>query len=280
MRLTAAPGTSTRPAPRRGAAPGRRTRRRHGALLACLAAVAGLAGGCERPAGPPVADADTPYEVERHRETFALAGDGAIAVANRFGDLRIRSAKGGEPLLAAVVQRLRGEDRPIDFLVESDGTTASIDVSAPRDLDGRIDLVVLIPDGARIDAEATYGLLEVRVKSRAVRARTDSGRIYLRTDGHADAVSRAGDIDVSLQDASNWTETTTLASKDGVISIFTPVARDLFVDLDAEAIDNQMPERARFEIEDGARGLRGRLNAGTLAVHARAPNGTIKLIGF
>ena len=132
--------------------------------------------------------------IDTHRwATRLTAGDG-VALINDYGDLRARTSGDSGLDYAGVVQKLDGEKRAPEFHTDRLPERLQIRVSAPADWNGRVDASARVPAGSLLDLSTDGGLIEVRTGDNDVVARSQTGRLSIRTQGRIEARGETGDM--------------------------------------------------------------------------------------
>lgn len=199
-----------------------------------------------------------------------------VRVVNHHGDVRLRHG-GAEGNLeaAAVLQQLDvdGSRLALDVTVADDELVVSI---LRYDLEGtlitqpsrtqlaRADLAVLVPAGAPVRAETTFGLIEARGVETDVDLESLNGTIRVaKTKGAITARSRLGAVEVTLE-ADVTKKPQRMTTETGPVTVFTPPDNDLDVtmktsgalitdfSLQVEHHDNEEPDKtATATVGDG-----------------------------
>lgn len=167
----------------------------------------------EAPAGDPAAGSgDDAFQLTAFRWDGPLDAGGSVRVYNPYGDIRARASGEQELIISAQVQTFTDWQAAPEFdIVETDGVT---DVRvlhkhaqrAPYQGDyssgfaGRVDITLLLPDGARFDATTTDGALRVKGFSGALKGRTESGDIYYKSKGGIDLETDSGSVEAVIRD--------------------------------------------------------------------------------
>lgn len=178
--------------------------------------------------------------VERDSWTGSTGGL-PVRVVNHHGDVRLRhGGTEGNLEAAAVLQQLDvdGSKLALDVTVTDDALVVSI---LRYDLEGalitqpsrtqlaRADLAVLVPTGAPVRAETTFGLIEARGVETDVDLETLNGTIRVaKTKGAVTASSRLGAVEVTLE-ADATKKPQRLTTETGPVTVFTPPDNDLDV---------------------------------------------------
>ena len=232
--------------------------------------------------GQPIDPADEPtVEFERFQRVLALGDEAHVRIVNPLGDIRVRNAGGGEPLFSVVIQRIDGEQRPIDFDIEADGGSGSIRIGAADDFNGRVDAVLLAPNRSHIVAETVGGLIEIRRSRGGADATSESGDINFRTGGRVSGRTATGDIAYSWRGDGNWRGRSELETGAGDIVISLP--RSVNASIDASAgggIDNALPVDIVTVGESDAGTLTVQVNDGGNEIHARTGTGNLTIQGY
>jgi hypothetical protein len=167
-----------------------------------LALVSGVAAGDDSSGEPQV-------WVDTERWTVELPVDSVLKVSNRLGDVRGRSSGDGKLLVVAIIQRFALEQGDADVSIVTKGGEVVVETRYPsaeirgKDgrLQGRIDLSLLVPAGARMEIETDHGLIEIKGISRDLVARTSSGRLRVTTGRTLTATTESGELRAVLKKA-------------------------------------------------------------------------------
>ena len=178
--------------------------------MRCAAALALAFAACAAAAEPispeipssAIALAAPRFELEPFRRRFAATPQAEIAAANRFGDLRVRTAARGGLVVSAMVQKIGWREDELEIRIEENFERVLVEVvpRVPRPR-GRIDLTLLIPPGKRFAGTTGDGLVEIKYGGDVV-ARTQSGAITVDGAATADARSESGAVVVRLAGSS------------------------------------------------------------------------------
>lgn len=261
----------------------------------CLAAALVVAG-----AGCATTDTGqkTPIAADATEGTFSLApyewegrvSDGeTVAISNPFGDLRVRSSIAGRVVVTGAIQRFAGDDRDIRVVVDDTRgelriAVEEVDLPAgsaqPRTergangrFDGRIDMALLLPHSAVLEAETLDGLLELKSYTGPASLTTRAGRITALTPTAISARSESGAITVRFR-ATSWDRQARVSTRTGPIVIALPAAADLAVQARTRGELLAPPELPVTRTRDA---MSARLGNATAQLSVRSDTGSIAL---
>lgn len=173
------------------------------------------------------------FYVQHLTGTTKLAPGSDIRIVNHWGDIRVRSAPGGDPVMAdAAVQRI-GEPFPSKprLAVSEDGRSFSLEVEYPgaslEPRTGRVDLAVFIPAGHAVFLETLDGTIETKRTRLDLTARSSSGEIRFINQGTADVETQSGRV-VARPTEPGW-GMVRLYSATGKVTAFLPAGAGLRV---------------------------------------------------
>lgn len=169
-------------------------------LLIALAAL-GVAACAHRP--PSVGPEPVPYEILRHQEERKL-GEGVerILIDNPYGEIQVRQTGAAAIAMSAVEQRIGRKPRAARIEWFHEGKQQGLRIRYPgldprRPADprrGRVDLVVFLPAGPKLELIGGFGDIVVRRVANEVLATSESGRITIAARGGIAARSKRGAI--------------------------------------------------------------------------------------
>lgn len=148
------------------------------------------------------------WTMRDERFTHPLKAGTPVCITNLVGDVRVRETVDPSLTVVAMIQQRR-EDPRRAVITRGDVLPCQLEATFPGDAPAdlyppgrapRVDLTVMVPPGAAITIVTAGGRIEAKGVSGDVTARSDTGRIVIRTPGVIDAVSRRGDVDVRIGD--------------------------------------------------------------------------------
>jgi len=182
-------------------------------------------------AEPPTADAEFTKESLRWLEPIGAGG--TAHVVNPFGDIQLRfGGYGSEVEILAAVQRLNpGARLDVGRSVSESGLEIVV-AAEPRDtgdalaVRDRVDLVVYVPRGVRVEAETVDGKIAAKGVESDLVLSSIKGEIHLRAiAGSIQARSQRGKITAILKSAVTR-EAQTFATETGEIEVHIPEGAD------------------------------------------------------
>lgn len=186
------------------------------------------------------------WRIERLRWSGAASASAAIEIDNPHGDVRCRFADGDEMSVTAIVQR-HEEDPYAAELEVSEGERLRLEVvyAAREGATGgevaegmerrRVDLMVLVPAGPKLEIRTDGGLVEAKGLHNDVHAASATGDVVLSVHGSVAARSERGALDVTLRDP-DWGDPARVESATGQITIWLPPGSDAVVEAATEGI--------------------------------------------
>jgi len=208
-------------------------------------------------AEPPNAEADFTKESLRWLEPIAAGG--TAHVVNRFGDIQLRfGGYADEVEILAAVQRLNPGAR---LAVERSASESGLEiVVAAKPLDAgeslavrdRVDLVVYVPRGIRVEAETADGKIAAKGLQSDLVVTSIKGQIHLRAiAGSIQARSQRGKITVMLE-AAVTAEAQAFATEIGTIEVHLPEGADAEVHIATSGRHEEPAKHALANVgEDG-----------------------------
>ena len=157
----------------------------------------------------PVPAAENPdgWTLRDERTVQPLKLGTPVTITNLVGDVRVRDAT--EPTLVVVAMVQQRRDDPRQAVVKRvEGPAGQVEATftgdAPDNLyppgrAPRVDLTVFVPPGSAVSITTAGGRIEAKGVEGDVIARSDTGKILVRTPGLIDASSRRGDVDVLIK---------------------------------------------------------------------------------
>ena len=153
-------------------------------------------------------DEATGWTMRDERFTHPLKAGTPVCITNLVGDVRVRETVDPSLTVVAMIQQHRDDPRRA-VITRGDVLPCQLGAAFPGDAPAdlyppgrapRVDLTVMVPPGAPVTIVTAGGRIEAKGVSGDVTARSDTGRIVIRTPGVIDAVSRRGDVDVRIGD--------------------------------------------------------------------------------
>lgn len=189
------------------------------------------------PASPLVAEGSDDlrehWEIEKYRWKGGIGDNEVIEVTNLLGDVRARLSENDQVSFSAITQRHDEDPHRSDFQVTEDGGRLRIQVAfvAPEGSDltrqtadmekRRVDLTILIPAGARLEARTERGLIEAKGLMSEVVASSTTGDVVVSIDGSVTARTERGKIQAILKNP-EWDTAPRLETLTGNISLWLP----------------------------------------------------------
>jgi hypothetical protein len=183
------------------------------------------------------------WQIERFQWARPLGSRGTIEIVNEYGDIRSRAGAVAQIEVSAVVQSVEGDpyeakvgiDEREDRVVIEVGYSAAENRRELRETEEmkrrRVDLTVIFPSQARLEARTTRGLVEAKGLKSDVRADSLSGDIVISAGAGVQARTERGAIRVELKD-DRWDAAPSLETVTGDISVWLP--EDASVSIEAE----------------------------------------------
>jgi DUF4097 and DUF4098 domain-containing protein YvlB len=175
------------------------------------------------------------YQVERVERFASVAAGQVLTVTNPFGDVSARfGGYEGAVEARAVIQQFEAEgprlvmaleDSPRGFVVRvgmlgADGKT--LDLEPVKGQKKRADLVIFVPQGARLEVTTLEGRVEARGLKSDLRVRTRAGGVSVRSvQGNLDLASEAGSI-LATPELEGRTEVQRFTTVQGDIRLILP----------------------------------------------------------
>mgnify|MGYP001820338048 CR=1 FL=1 len=183
-----------------------RVSRQSFSILAVLAVTA-----CATPAGTP---ADAPALEDIRLDRFEWAGElptnRRLSVRNAFGNVEARRSNEGNVIVIGNIQQLIADSRVFSIDVDaSDGISVTVrhpdaeatdrGLNANGAFAGRVDVVVLVPDGAQLSLHAVHGDVKLKRLTADLVASTIDGNMAFDTAGSIQATTLQGNIAATLR---------------------------------------------------------------------------------
>ena len=185
---------------------------------------------------PPGAEKDDlrqHWEIDKFRWEGPLGDKTVIEVENLLGDVRARISESDQVYFSAIIQQHDEDPDQADFkITEQDGRLSvavafiakeGIDLveRPPEMAKRRIDLSILIPAGARLEARTHEGLIEAKGLESEVVASSISGDVFVSIAGSLEARTERGKIQAIFKDP-EWDSPPRLETVTGDITVWLP----------------------------------------------------------
>jgi hypothetical protein len=179
------------------------------------------------------------FDLDRFHFEEKILPQKIIKVRNPYGDIRVRPAPKDTLMIHAVYQKI-GENPYIpDMQIERTESGINFNFIYPKDnvperlTDGRIDVVVIIPEHVKLDLEIERGNLQTKKLKNPIKVYSDSSNIKLNTTENFDLYTRAGSIDLQLPALIN--SNGTLKTSIGNIDVFFQLEKNIAFDVKTSA---------------------------------------------
>jgi Putative adhesin len=199
-------------------------------------ALAGVLGTFLLVPGDAFAQPESPgYQVERVERFVSVAAGQVLSVTNPFGDVSARfGGYEGAVEARAVIQQFEAEGPRLVMVIGdtsrgpvvrvgtlgADGKT--LDLEPVKGQKKRADLVIFVPQGARLEVTTLEGRVEARGLKSDLRVRTRAGGVSVRSvQGNLDLASEAGSI-LATPELEARTEVQRFTTGQGDISLILP----------------------------------------------------------
>lgn len=167
------------------------------------------------------------YELDRFHFDEKINQNSIIQVNNPYGDVRIRPAPNNNLIIHAVYQKIGKNPAIPKMEVSRSDSKIKFDFVYPKDniperlQDGRIDIVVIVPESAYLDIKFERGKLQSKTLGNRVKVRTDLSDISIKTTSEVDLYTRAGKLELHLikENKKNKATVNTLKTSNGNIDI-------------------------------------------------------------
>ncbi len=171
------------------------------------------------------------WKIDTFRWTGTTDAVKLVEVHNPHGNLRFRKAEYSQAFASAAIQRHKDDPRLGDIrVVEQDGkVTIDVVFDTPEDFDPavltdemakrRIDLTVLIPAGAHLNARTEDGEIEAKGLDGDVSATSTAGDIVLSIRGSLEARTDRGAVKAVLKSA-DWRKSPVIETTTGEIVVW------------------------------------------------------------
>ncbi len=256
-------------------------------IAGCAATGTGLAEGpTSDPATP---SGDGAFQLNVFKWDGPLNADGHVRLQNPYGDIRARASGQDKLIISAQVQTFTDwQAAPVFDIVESDGVTEvriehEQPLRAPYGGDyragfaGRVDITLLLPDGARLEATTTDGALRVKGFTGAIKGRTESGDIYYKSKGAFDLETDSGTVEAVVRDFESDVPMRVVSVSGPVHLRMTPEVSALVAVRTAGKIDTAIMDGVLFKqrrLKDGYEMALGRKNR---IMGVRSRSGDVKV---
>ena len=179
--------------------------------------------------------------LDRFEWNGSLPASRAVSVRNPYGNIEARRSNEGDVQLVGNAQQLITDTRAFAFDVKP-GDSISVVVGHPdaastdRGLDangrfaGRVDVVVLVPDGAQLSLHAIHGEVKVKRLNADVVTSTIDGDMSFDTAGVIQATTLQGSILATLR-GENYQKPLMFKSKTGDVTLNVPASAGLNLEL-------------------------------------------------
>jgi hypothetical protein len=174
---------------------------------------------------------DAGWTLRDDRTVHPLKAGTPVSITNLVGDVRVREVPDPTLTIVAMIQQHRDDPR---IAIVRKGATLPCQVEAlfpgappeglyPPGRSARVDLTVFVPPGSPVSIATAGGRLEAKGLTGDVTARSDTGKILVRTPGLIDAASRRGDVDVQIRQLGRG-RVFRICSEAGKVSVRLPAA--------------------------------------------------------
>jgi len=179
---------------------------------------------------PAVRGQETPadWTIDTFRWNGPLAPSTLIEVVNPYGDVRLRESDPGEVVLSAMIQRRTKDPVKPEVKVERHRDRLRIEAVypvAPRGDLHRVDIAVLVPEGARVVARTRNGMIEARGLANDLDFESAGGDVKFSTTGTARVSAVKGNITADLR-GRRWDRAPRLVTREGNITLRLPADAD------------------------------------------------------
>jgi hypothetical protein len=160
--------------------------------------------GDQPDAAPPAGGAD--WNIERFQSTAPIGTNHTIEIDNPYGDIRTRAGGVDEISVSAMIQSAEGDPYEANIGIDERDGRVVIEVGDVFSEGGagkpetdemkrrRVDVTVIFPAAARLEARTTEGLIEAKGLEADVRADSHSGNIAIHTAASVQARTDRGEI--------------------------------------------------------------------------------------
>jgi hypothetical protein len=148
-----------------------------------------------------VAEEPAVNPMERFNKSLTINQATQIKVINRYGDIRIRKADDDQFIFHGVAQSQAGQSVSLDFQQDKDQVVFEVKYSDPETTNhlDRFDLALVVPALVSLDIEIEGGNLSTKGLGSAIKVRSDSANLQVKTSGPVDLYTKGGGIELSLK---------------------------------------------------------------------------------
>ena len=182
-------------------------------------------------------------EVKRYKKDFELAFNrGTINIINHYGNVVVKNTTHHTVGLSAVVQEIGNQPAIHELEIKNKKDSLLLEIKyAKSDLKkhkntkskfsiGRVDLVLFIPVGHKIDVETTFGKIDFKRVKNPIKSQTKSGAINASSYYDMQAQSVSGQIKAFPMGV-QWDKGIKLKSQSGTIYAIIPVMANVELDV-------------------------------------------------
>ncbi|WP_223786951.1 hypothetical protein [Marinicella meishanensis] len=179
-------------------------------ILVLTLFMAGLAQA-EEPAAKPL---------ERFTKNITIQQATQIKIINHYGDIRIRKADDDQFIFHGVAQAQASQQVSLDVQQDKDLTVFTVQYSDPANTNqlDRFDLALVVPPLVALDIEIENGKLSTKGLGSAVRVRSDSADLQVKTSGPVDLYTKQGAIELSIKPVTSKIQSQ-IQTHQGVVSV-------------------------------------------------------------
>jgi len=175
------------------------------------------------------------YELARFHFDEQINPNSTVQVNNPYGDVRIRPAPNDNLIIHAVYQKIGKNPAIPEMKISRSDSKIKFNFIYPKDniperlQDGRIDIVIIIPESAYLDIQFERGKLQSKKLLNRLKVRTDASDISIKTTSEVDLYTRAGKLELYLINEAKETPSTvkTLKTSSGNIDIVYQINADI-----------------------------------------------------
>ena len=239
-------------------------------------------------------DDDRPARREEFKWSGQISPGQTVEVKGVNGAIRAEPSSSGQVEVYAVKSGRRNDPREVTIKVvpHGDGVTIcsvypSVDDEPNECLPGRrgrmntrnndvkVEFTVRVPSGANLAARTVNGGIEARDLDGRVEVSTVNGSVDFSTQGTGVAKTVNGSITGKLGRA-DWTDTLTLETVNGSITLALPTGTD--ADVDARTVNGRINSSLPLTLQEMTRrSLKGTLGSGGRGLSLGTVNGSITL---
>lgn len=154
---------------------------------------------------------------------------GEVIINNPFGDVYVRHNRGGNRVgISGSVQRLGNDPFLESITINARPNRVALNVDFPDDgrphashsygRRGRVDLVVLVPEGSTLRIRTREGLASGKRIRANLDVATESGDISFSSSGSIKARSNSGNV-LAVMSGTSWSGITDLSSDSGSVAV-------------------------------------------------------------